>query len=81
MSLERQIEFTVESYNTDPEGRPQQSDVCKVMATSAEAAALMVLQEDLHTIGETRRLRARVRHKTIAGVEKVTILYSRHGSA
>ena len=77
MSNERQIEFTVESYNTDPEGRPQQSDICKVMATSAQAAALMVLQEDLHTIGDTTRLRARVKHTSISGTEKVTTLYSK----
>jgi hypothetical protein len=29
-----QIQYTVESYNTDPEGRPQQSDVAKVFAAS-----------------------------------------------
>lgn len=44
-----QREYTVESYNTDPEGRPQQSDVQKVSATSPEAAAMKVSNEDLHT--------------------------------
>ena len=72
-----QIEYTVESYNTDPEGRPQQSDVAKVLAASPQAAALKVLQEELYTIGDTTRLRARVKHMSIQGVEEVTILYSK----
>lgn len=55
-----QIEYTVESYNTDPEAGRQQSDLRKVFASSPQAAALKVLQEDLHTIGDISRLRARV---------------------
>lgn len=73
----RLIEFTVESYNTDPLGRPQQSDICTVLAVSAQAAALKVLNEELFTIGDTQRLRARVTHTSIAGVQKVTTLYSK----
>lgn len=72
-----QIEYTVESYNTDPEGRPQQSNVARVLAASPQAAALKVLQEELFTIGDTTRLRARVKHMSIQGVEEVTILYSK----
>jgi hypothetical protein len=72
-----QFEYTVESYNTDPEGRPQQSDVAKVSAASPQAAALKVLQEELFTIGDTQRLRARVTHTSIKGAEKVTMLYSK----
>lgn len=71
-----QIEYTVESYNTDPEGRAQQSDLRKVFASSPQAAALKVLQEDLHTIGDISRLRARVSHRGDTGEERVTILYS-----
>lgn len=74
MSSSAETEFTVESYNTDPDGRLQQSDVCNVFATSPVAAALKVLNEDLHTIGETTRLRARVTH---LGMGKVTTLYSK----
>lgn len=77
MSYPPQTEYTVESYNTDPEGRPQQSEVCKVMASSPQAAALKVLQEDLHTIGDTTRLRARVTHTSKAGVEETVTLYSK----
>lgn len=72
-----QREYTVESYNTDPEGRPQQSDVQKVSAASPAAAAMKVLNEDLHTIGNAQRLRARVIHVSTSGVEKVTMLYSK----
>ena len=72
-----ETQFTVESYNTDPEGRPQQSDVCTVFATSPIAAALKVLNEDLHTIGDTTRLRARVKQLGGDGVGKVTTLYSK----
>lgn len=72
-----QIEYTVESYNTDPEGRPQQSDVAKVFAASPQAAALKVLQEELFTIGDTSRLRARVKHSGVSGAEKITLLYSK----
>ncbi len=73
----RLIEFRVESYNTDPLCRPQQSNVCTVMAVSPQAAALKVLNEELFTIGDTQRLRARVTHTSIAGVQKVTTLYSK----
>jgi hypothetical protein len=77
MSSTLDVEFTVESYNTDPEGRPQQSDVCRVFAVTPQAAALKVLNEELFTIGDTRRLRARVKHLNISGVEMVTTLYSK----
>ena len=77
MSTASEREYTVESYNTDPEGRPQQSDMCKVVATSPPAAAMKVLNEDLHTIGDVTRLRARVKHTSSSGVEKVTTLYSK----
>ena len=76
MSSMPQSEYTVESYNTDPNGRLQQSDICTVMATSPEAAALKVLQEDLHTIGDSTRLRARVTKVGQTG-NTVTTLYSR----
>lgn len=72
-----QFEYTVESYNTDPKGRPQQSDVAKVFAASPHAAALKVLQEELFTIGDTQRLRARVTHTSVTGAETVTMLYSK----
>lgn len=77
MSRTAQTEYTVESYNTDPNGRPQQSDICVVMATSPEAAALKVLNEDLHTIGDTIRLRARVSAIGASGAKTVTTLYSK----
>jgi hypothetical protein len=77
MSSLPQLEYVVESYNTDPLGRPQQSDMCKVSAASPKAAAMKVLQEDLHTIGNTQRLRARVTHTSSSGVETVTMLYSK----
>ena len=77
MSNTPQTEYTVESYNTDPIGRVQQSDTSIVMATSPEAAALKVLQEDLHTIGDTTRLRARVTATDISGTKTVTTLYSK----
>lgn len=35
-----QIEYSVESYNTDPEGRAQQSELRKVFASSPQAAAV-----------------------------------------
>lgn len=69
-------EFQVESYNTDPEGRPQQSDVCMVFAHSPKAAAMKVLNEDLHEIGNVRRLRARVTGVDAVGRKRVTKLYS-----
>lgn len=77
MSTSPQQEYTVESYNTDPEGRPQQSNVCKVYAASPKAAAMKVLNEDLHTIGSSQRLRARVSQTSSSGVQKVTTLYSK----
>lgn len=77
MSTSSQQEYTVESYNTDPEGRPQQSDVRKVHAASPKAAAMKVLNEDLHTIGNSRRLRARVTETSSSGTETVTTLYSK----
>lgn len=77
MSSMPEIEFSVESYNTDPEGRPQQSDVCRVLACSPQAAALKVLNEELHTIGDTTRLRARVTQMGPSGTENVTTLYSK----
>lgn len=77
MSTAPEREYIVESYNTDPEGRPQQSDICKVVATTPQAAAMKVLNEDLHAIGDVTRLRARVKHTSSSGVEKITALYSK----
>ena len=77
MSNNPEMEFSVESYNTDPGGRPQQSDVRKVLACSPQAAALKVLNEELHIIGDTTRLRARVTQLGPAGIENVTTLYSK----
>jgi hypothetical protein len=77
MSEAMQIEYTVESYNTDPDGRSQQSDICKVTATSPQAAALKALNEELFTIGDTTRLRARVSHLTTSGTNNITNLYSK----
>jgi len=77
MSSLPEQEYTVESYNTDPEGRPQQSDVRTVAAVSPKAAAMKVLNEDLHTIGNAQRLRARVRYTNGSGVETITTLYSK----
>lgn len=71
-------EYTVESYNTDPDSRMQQSDIrTTVIATSPEAAAMKVLNEDLHKIGNAMRLRARVTQTDEIGTEKVTTLYSK----
>ncbi|NGP18904.1 hypothetical protein [Devosia aurantiaca] len=69
-------EFQVESFNTDPEGRSQQSDVCMVFAHSPKAAAMKALSEDLHEIGNVRRLRARVTGVDAVGRKRVTALYS-----
>ena len=71
------FEFTVESYNTDPTGRAQQSDTKKVLAASPEAAALMALNEELFRIGNVQRLRARVFHKNGEGVRIETVLYKK----
>ncbi|SFV38610.1 hypothetical protein SAMN05216456_3524 [Devosia crocina] len=38
-------EYIVESYNTDPMGRPQQSEVFKITAATPKAAALKALSE------------------------------------
>jgi hypothetical protein len=69
--------FTVESYNTDPGGRPQQSGFDVVWAATPVAAAMNVLNEELFTIGSVDRLRARVRQTGSDGVEIVTTLYSK----
>lgn len=69
-------QFQVESFNTDPEGRSQQSDVCMVFAHSPKAAAMKALNENLHEIGNVRRLRARVTGLDAAGHKRVTKLYS-----
>ena len=69
-------EFIVESFNTDPEGRPQQSAICTVFAHSAKAAAVKVLSENLYEIGNVHRLRARVTGVDAAGRKSVTTLYS-----
>lgn len=70
-------EYTVEFYNTDPSGRPQQSGFQSVWAASPEAAAMQVLNEELFTIGSIERLRARVKHLSSDGTETVTTLYSK----
>lgn len=69
-------QFQVESFNTDPEGRSQQSDVCLVFAHSPKAAAMKALNEDLHEIGNVRRLRARVTGLDAIGQQRVTTFYS-----
>lgn len=71
------FEFTVESYNTDPMGRAQQSDTKKVLAASPEAAALMTLNEELFRIGSVQRLRARVFHRDSSGTRIETVLYKK----
>jgi hypothetical protein len=71
------FEFTVESYNTDPMAREQQSDHQKVFAASPEAAALMVLNEELFPIGNVRRLRARVSRVAGDGSILETVLYKK----
>lgn len=70
-------EYIVESYNTDPMGRPQQSEVFKVTAATPKAAALKALSEELHTIGEVRRLRARVIAVDAIGFSTTTTFYSK----
>ena len=60
MQHAEQFQFTVESYNTDPNGRAQQTDRQEVVAATAEAAAAKVLQEQLFRIGNVQRLRAMV---------------------
>jgi len=70
-------EYTVESYNTDPNGRPQQSDVVKVVAATPKAAALKALKEELYTIGDVLRLRARVSVVNDVGFTSTTTFYSK----
>ena len=77
MTIPDQHEYRVESYNTDPQGRPQQSEVSNVFASSPEAAAMKVLNEELHTIGNIMRLRARVTLLGQVSSEEVTTLYSK----
>ncbi|WP_172123275.1 MULTISPECIES: hypothetical protein [unclassified Devosia] len=77
MSTSEQHEYRVESYNTDPEGRAQQSEVSTVFASTPEAAAMKVLHEELHTIGDITRLRARVTQLNQPSPERVTTLYSK----
>ena len=71
-----QFLFTVESYNTDPNGRTQQTDRQQVMAATAEAAAAKVLQEQLFQIGNIQRLRAMVWRIDADGRRIETRLYS-----
>jgi hypothetical protein len=75
MQRTEQFEFTVESYNTDPLGRPQQTDSQNVMATTPEAAAAKVLQEQLFRIGNVERLRATVWRLGADGGRVETKLY------
>ena len=75
--MSEQREYRVESYNTDPEGRSQQSDVCTVVAATPKAAALKALHEELHTIGDVRRLRARVIRTDEVGFTTTTTFYSK----
>jgi hypothetical protein len=70
-------QFTVESYNTDPNGRTQQSDTQNVFAATPEAAALVVLKEELFRIGNVQRLRARVSCVDADGVRTETVLYKK----
>jgi hypothetical protein len=71
------FEFTVESYNTDPMAREQQSDHQKVFAASPEAAALMLLTEELFPIGNVQRLRARVSRIAADGSILEMVLYKK----
>ena len=68
--------FTVESYNTDPNGRMQQTNRQEVMAATAEAAAAKALQEQLFRIGNVERLRAMVWRIGADGLRIETKLYS-----
>jgi len=77
MSVHELFEFTVESYNTDPDGRLQQSETQRVMATTPQAAALRVLNEELFPIGNVTRLRARVFRFDNKGERQEMALYSK----
>jgi hypothetical protein len=70
-------EFTVESFSTDPRGRPSQSGLCVVRATSFEAAAMKAIYENLFPIGLTSRLRAKVSRLGLDGVRIERLLYCR----
>jgi hypothetical protein len=71
------FEFTVESYNTDPVGRPTQTDVCTVRATTFEAAAAKAIYENLFSVGVTNRLRAKVSRLGLDGIRVERLLYCR----
>ncbi|MDB5535728.1 hypothetical protein ABIB57_001848 [Devosia sp. UYZn731] len=75
MQRTEQFEFTVESYNTNPLGRPQQTESQCVTAATPEAAAAKVLQEQLFRIGNVERLRATVWRLDAAGQRVETKLY------
>jgi hypothetical protein len=75
MQRTEQFEFTVESYNTNPLGRPQQTESQSVMAATPEAAAAKVLQEQLFRIGNVERLRATVWRLDADGKRLETKLY------
>jgi hypothetical protein len=75
MQHAEQFEFTVESYNTDPLGRAQQTESQCVTAATPEAAAAKVLQEQLFQIGNVARLRATVWRLGADGQKIQTKLY------
>jgi hypothetical protein len=75
MQRTEQFEFTVESYNTNPLGRPQQTESQCVTAATPEAAAAKVLQEQLFRIGNVERLRAMVWRLDDDGQRLETKLY------
>jgi hypothetical protein len=75
MQRTEQFEFTVESYNTNPLGRPQQTEIRTVTAATPEAAAAKVLQEQLFRIGNVDRLRATVWRLDEGGQKLETKLY------
>lgn len=77
MNTPELFEFTVESYNTDPNGRLQQSETQTVVAATHQAAALRVLNEDLFPIGNVTRLRARVSRFDNKGERLEMTLYSK----
>lgn len=77
MNVLELFEFTVESYNTDPNGRLQQSETQTVMAATPQAAALRVLNEKLFPIGNITRLRARVSRFHDNGERLEVTLYSK----
>lgn len=75
MQRTEQFEFTVESYNINPLGRPQQTESQSVTAATPEAAAAKVLQEQLFRIGNVERLRATVWRMGTDGQRVETKLY------